>query len=174
MEGGFIVGKYETPDYDVIFKEEDYEIRKYFGFSIVEYENKEGNMSGFRTLFNYISDDNKENQKISMTTPVIQDVAKDDNKMAFVVPKKFADQIPEPNNPNLKVKKFDQGLFAVIRYSGASNRNKEVKMNKKLEDWINRNGYEKESEYILAFYNPPFVPGVFKRNEIWIRVTKKS
>lgn len=157
MEGGIIVGKYETPDYDVVLKEEDYEIRKYFGFSIAEYENKEDDISGFRTLFNYISNDNKEKQKISMTTPVIQDVAKDDNKMAFVVPKEFADKIPEPNNPSLKVKKINQGLFAVIRYSGTSNREKEVKMNKKLEEWIIKSGYKKESEYMLASYNPPFI-----------------
>ena len=114
------MSKYESPDYEVLLKEDEYEIRKYVDFFIVEYENDmdpEIN-KGFGTLFNYISSDNKDSEKISMTTPVIQQMNKEVKKMAFVVPGKFGQQIPEPNNPNLKVKKFDQGLFGVIRYSG--------------------------------------------------------
>lgn len=151
------MSKYETLDYDVLLKES-------------EYENDNENTSGFRFLFKYISNDNKDKKKISMTTPVIQEVSNENRKIAFVVPGKLADQIPEPNNPDLKVKKFDEGLFGVIQYSGFSNKNKEIKMMKKLEDWILKNNYKKESNYMLASYNAPFIPPMFRRNEIWIRV----
>ena len=72
------MSKYETLDYEVVIKENEYEIRKYLNFYIVEYENANDPdiNNGFRSLFNYISSDNKENEKISMTTPVIQEVAK--------------------------------------------------------------------------------------------------
>ena len=117
------MSKYETPEYEVIIGEDEYEIRKYLDFYIVEYENVDDleSSEGFGTLFKYISSNNKENEKISMTTPVIREVSEKKQKMAFVVPGKFGEKIPEPNSPNLNIKKFDQGLFAVIRYSGLSN-----------------------------------------------------
>ena len=168
------MSKYETPDYEVVIKEDQYEIRKYEEFFIVEYENlndPEIN-NGFGSLFKYISNDNKQKEKISMTTPVIQEVTQENMKMAFVVPGEFHERIPEPNNPNLKIKKFENGLFAAIQYSGFSNKSKESKMKKKLEEWILKTGYGIESNYMLAFYNPPFVPPMFRKNEIWVRVNK--
>ncbi|OJF94635.1 hypothetical protein AX762_01855 [Alkalibacterium sp. 20] len=85
------MSKYETPDYDVVLKEEDFEIRKYVDFYIVEYENlnNEDSNSSFGTLFKYISSDNKANEKISMTVPVIQEETEEKKKMAFVVPEKY-------------------------------------------------------------------------------------
>lgn len=163
------MSKYETPDYDVLLKEDEYEIRKYSGFNIVEYESLDENTSGFRYLFKYISDDNKESKKISMTVPVIQEK---NNKIAFIVPEEFADKVPEPNNPKINIKKFDEGLFGVIRYSGLSNDAKELKMMKKLEKWLMEKAYEKQSEYMLASYNAPFTLPMLRRNEIWIRVIK--
>lgn len=168
------MSKYETLDYNVLLKEDDFEIREYGGFYIVEYEGNQENTGGFQTLFKYISSDNKENQKISMTTPVIQENATESNKMAFVVPKKFTEYVPEPNDPNLKVKKFDEGLFGVIQYSGFSNSAKELKKSKQLEDWIIQKGYTVQSDYMLAFYNAPFTPPMFRRNEIWIRLNKAN
>ncbi|MDY0143087.1 MAG: heme-binding protein [Bacteroidales bacterium] len=168
------MSKSETLDYDVLIKEDEFEIRKYLDFFIVEYENENDPdiMNGFGSLFKYISSDNKENEKISMTTPVIQEVTKEKKKMAFVVPGKFGENIPEPNNKNLKVKKFDEGLFGAIQYSGFSNKSKELKMKKKLEDWILEKGYISQSNYMLAFYNAPFVPPMLRRNEIWVRIIK--
>ena len=100
------MSKYETLDYEVLVKDDEYEIRKYVDFFIVEYENEDDPEidDGFGSLFKYISSDNKDNQKISMTSPVIQEVTEENKKMAFVVPGKLGQHIPEPNNPNLKVK----------------------------------------------------------------------
>ena len=55
------------------------------------------------------------NRKISMTVPVIQELAGEQMKIAFVVPKEQWENIPEPTSPWLTVKKFDSGLFAVIQ-----------------------------------------------------------
>lgn len=168
------MSKYETPNYDVLVKEKEFEIRKYADFFIVEYENKNDPeiKNGFGSLFKYISNDNKENEKISMTIPVIQEETEEKKKMAFVVPEKFSNQIPEPNNPNLKVKNFDEGLFGSIQYSGFSNKSKELKMKKRLDEWLLEKGYQKQSNYMLAFYNAPFVPPMLRRNEILVRISK--
>lgn len=166
------MSKYETPSFDVLKKDGDFEIRKYNAFYIVEYDNENDPEinNGFQTLFNYISSENKENKKISMTVPVIQEEIVDKKKMAFVVPEKFGNQIPEPTNTNLKVKKFDEGLFAVIKYSGFSNKTKEEIMKKKLFEWLKLNGYNTESNYMVALYNAPFIPPMFRKNEILVQV----
>ncbi len=167
------MGKYETPEYKVLIKENPFQLRNYSNFFIVEYENTadaEDN-NAFRTLFKYISDDNKENEKMSMTIPVIQEQTNVTKKMAFVVPEKYSDHIPEPNNPYLKAKKFEEGLFASVKYSGLSNSSKEAKMRNKLDEWVQEKGYQKESNYMVAVYNGPFTLPILRRNEIWVRVS---
>lgn len=166
---------YETPYYEIIKSEDQFEIRLYENFYIVEYDNEnDPNINnGFGTLFSYISSNNAENQKISMTVPVIEEMKEDRLKMAFVVPKEHWEKIPEPNNPNLNIKKFEKGYFAVIKYSGFSSKSKEQAKLQKLEEWIKKNNYKKLSNPMLAFYNPPFTPPMFRRNEIMIRVEEK-
>lgn len=166
------MGKYESPDYTVKISEDEFEIRKYSDFYIVEYDNdNDPNITrGFGTLFSYISDNNKQKQKIAMTVPVIEELSQNKKKMAFVVSSKFKDSIPEPNDNNLKIKKFSEGKFAVISYSGLSNERKESKMIGILEEWLTTKGYEKKSNFMLAFYNAPFTPPMFRRNEIMVRV----
>lgn len=168
------MGFYETPDYTVTYRQGEFEIREYSDFYIVEYQNESDKYSnnGFGTLFNYISQDNQENQKIKMTVPVFEEIMTEGQSMAFVVPSAYWDSIPRPNNPSLRIKKFEKGTFAVVRYSGTSGEMKERKMIGSLESWIANNGYQKESNFILALYNPPFIPPIFRRNEILVRVSK--
>ena len=119
--------KYETPAYEVIIKDNSFEIRHYKDFYIVEYDNVDDPdiQNGFGTLFRYISSNNEENKKINMTVPVIEEMTDNRLKMAFVVPKEHWEKIPRPNDPNLSIKEFRNGLFAVIRFSGLSNTSKE-------------------------------------------------
>lgn len=163
---------YESPDYHVALRDKPFEIRLYQEFFIVEYDNERDPYieNGFGTLFRYISNDNKEHKKIAMTIPVIEEVTDGKTKMAFVVPGMFGDRVPEPNSPNLRVQKFDAGTFAVVGYSGRSTRKKEAVLKMRLADWLVSVGYKGEGNYMLAFYNPPFVPPMFRRNEIMIRV----
>ena len=107
-----------------------------------------------------------------MTVPVIQQETSKSKTMAFVVPGKFGKDAPKPNNPNIKVKTFDSGLFAVIQYSGFATAGKEKKMQERLENWINEKDYKKVSDYMRASYNAPMTLPMFRRNEIWIRVSK--
>lgn len=102
------MGKYESPQYNVTLKEDSYEIRTYSDFYVVEYDNAYDPQidRGFGTLFNYISNDNANHTKIAMTVPVIEEVSHQKKKMAFVVPSKFGENIPKPNNDHLTVKKL--------------------------------------------------------------------
>ena len=62
---------YEEANYEVISKNEVYEIRKYSDRLVIETETSNQN-SSFRKLFNYISGSNEKNQEIKMTAPVTQ------------------------------------------------------------------------------------------------------
>lgn len=168
------MSQYETPDYDVLEKENGFELRKYRQFYIVAYDNrKDPNVNrGFRTLFKYISRENEDNKKISMTVPVIQEETEENRKMAFVAPKAYWDRVPVPKDPNLKVERFEEGLFAVVRFSGNRSETKEQSMKNRLEKWVADKGLIKASTFMLASYNGPFTLPLFKRNEIWVRVTE--
>jgi hypothetical protein len=168
------MSKYERPEYDVVLSESPFELREYKDFYIVEYSNDRDPdiQNGFGTLFRYISSDNLAHQKIKMTVPVIEEMAGDQMKMAFVVPKEHWDHIPEPNSRLLSVKKFDSGLFAVIKYGGFSNEVKERDMVKKLSAWLDEKKYKAASNFMLAFYNAPFTPPMLRHNEIMVRIER--
>ena len=82
----------EQPDYTVIKKDNEFEIRQYTNFltATVETEGERDDAigKGFRILFKYISGENKNKESISMTVPVMQK-SSGNNKwsVSFVVPK---------------------------------------------------------------------------------------
>ncbi|MBN2285033.1 MAG: heme-binding protein [Tissierellales bacterium] len=168
------MGRYETPDYEVLKNKDEFELRKYDAFYIVEYDNESDPMinEGFRTLFSYISSNNNESKKISMTVPVIEEMHDNKMSMAFVVPKALWEKTPIPNSKNLSIKKFEEGLYAAIYYRGNSNKKIESSQKDKLKQWVNSNDWEISSEFMLFLYNPPFIPGIFKRNEILVKIEK--
>ena len=90
----------EEAKYDVIDKNEVYEIRKYSDRLAVE-TSRAGIDSNFRKLFNYISGRNDTQEKISMTTPVTQ-VEKNGNMTM-----QFLGTVVEPQMEiSLNIKKF--------------------------------------------------------------------
>lgn len=167
-----MMGKYETLEYELITKEEAFELRKYDDFYIVAYDNQaDPNIDkGFKTLFNNISSENKENEKISMTTPVIQEKSEANKKMAFVVPKEYFGRVPEPTNTHLTVERFKKGVFAAVLFSGKRNEAKEARMKKALDEWLTEKGLEKKSDFMTASYSGPFTPSFLRKNEVWVRV----
>ena len=73
--------KYETQKYDLIFSEDDFEIRFYHSSlkaKVVSQRNANGN---FYKLFQFISGNNSKGEKIAMTTPVY--MKNDDNHLMF-------------------------------------------------------------------------------------------
>lgn len=164
---------YERPDYDVILKEKPYEIRAYAPFYMVTYlaDKSGGQMEeGFQTLFRYISNRNEKRQKISMTVPVIEENASDYETMSFVVPKAFGDEVPLPLDERLSVNQMGEALYAVLRYRGSSNDKMEHEKQMLLEKWLSQKGYRVAGAFLVAYYNPPFIPGILRRNEVWVKV----
>ena len=90
---------YETQKYDVVLKENNFEIRYYPPAIKAKVLSENGSNKNFMKLFKYISGNNSNNEKIAMTTPVYLSNQNNTNAMEFVMPAKFnMENISKPND----------------------------------------------------------------------------
>lgn len=166
----------EQPDYIVIKKDNEFEIRQYTNFltATVETEGERDDAigKGFRILFKYISGENKNKESISMTVPVMQK-STGDNKwnISFVVPKKFNQQnVPQPDNQSVKIKNNPDLQVIVITFSGLFS-DANIKENEiKIRNYIKEKGLKIEEPPIYAGYNAPWTLWFLKRNEVLFKL----
>ena len=172
--GGDPMSKYETAPYKVLQKEGNFEIRQYDAFytAAVEGSTLEGS-SGFSQIFDYISGNNEEKKKISMTTPVFNEMGNEKVSTEFVMPTNYTeDTLPKPANPKVKIKKTERKLTASVTFSGTTSAKKIREYEKLLLDWIEKKNMKPYGNFRLARYNPPFIPPFLRRNEILIDIFK--
>ena len=160
---------YEEANYEVVKKNQEYEIRKYSDRLVIETNSIEGN--GFRKLFNYISGNNEESQEIKMTVPVTQEIKNGSMTMQFYLPLKFnKDNAPKPSNSDIKILTIEGGYYAVIKYSGRSSDKNFLKNKDILEKQLKQDNITIISPPIRASYNSPFTLPMLKRNEVMYRI----
>ena len=58
---------------------------------------------------------------------------------------------------------------AAIRFSGYFQQDVINKKKQSLSQWLEEEGLETEGDFIVAGYNPPWVPGFLARNEVMIK-----
>ena len=160
----------EEAKYEVIEKNEIYEIRKYSDRLAVE-TSKEGIDSNFRKLFNYISGRNDDQEKIAMTTPVTQ-VEKNGNiTMQFYLPSKFnLENVPNPSRKDVWIINIKEGYYAVLKYSGRASDGNFIKHKEILEKELKNNNISIVSPPIRATYDSPFTLPMNRRNEAMFKV----
>jgi len=164
----------EEASYDVVHKTDIYEVRYYSDRLVAQVTNK-GDNNSFRKLFNYISGENKNSEKIAMTIPVTQTKKDGELFMQFYLPSKFnKETTPIPTNPDLEITTIPEGYFAVIKFSGRSSDKNFEKYNKilkqkLLDDKIPINGFA-----VRATYNSPFTLPPLRRNEAMFSIDWKS
>ena len=149
-----------------------YEIRKYSDRLVVETKASDQS-SGFRKLFKYISGDNKDKKEIKMTTPVTQTEKNGNMTMQFYIPAEFnKNNIPDPNNSEVKVLNIKGGYYATIVYSGRASDSNYVKHRDILEDQLKKHKISIISKPIRATYNSPFTLPILRRNEVMFKIKK--
>ena len=172
----------EEAKYRVVHQNEAYEIRLYDERLVAQVE-YDGENSGFRTLFNFISGANTATTKIEMTTPVTQSIEiemttpvsqfsdSSGKVMQFFMPSKFTKEtVPEPTNPAVKIKTVKGGHFAVVRYSGRASDKNFRKHSEALESELQKNGVRYIKPFLKATYDSPFTLPFLRRNEAMVRV----
>ena len=167
---------YESAAYQTLEQDGSFELREYPDLMLVSTPadiTAEGKDGSFGRLFNYISGDNEQASKVSMTTPVFMESGTEDNgqRMGFVLPAKVAaDSIPVPTDKNVKIKKRAGGKFAVLRFSGRLEEQADAE--NELRAWIETKGWAPVSGTTIEYagYDPPWTPGPLRRNEVLIQV----
>ena len=160
----------EEAKYEVIQKNEIYEVRKYSDRLAVETFESNQN-SGFRKLFNYISGNNKLNTKISMTTPVTRIKKNGNMTMQFYLPSEYnQDSAPKPSSNEVKIVNVEGGHYAVLRYSGRASDKNFIKHKEILEKTLIKNNISIISPPIRATYDSPFTLPMNRRNEAMFKI----
>ena len=183
----------ESPRYQTIKRDKKFEIRKYEEYIVAEVE-VDGDFSsalqkGFSTLANYIFGGNTSKSHIDMTVPVTQQATGSERiemtapvtsspiqegkkyTIAFTMPSKYTlENLPEPADKTISFRKVAMHKVAVTRFSGNLNSKLASRKADELETWLNKNKYPKKSSFVFAQYNPPWIPGIFRRNEILVNV----
>jgi hypothetical protein len=180
----------EEPKYTVVRQYGGFEIREYAPYLVAEVvvpgPAEEAGNQGFRILASYIFGKNRGERKISMTAPVAQTPAPVKIEMTAPVTQAAADggyvvqftmpgeytleTLPEPLDPQVKLKEVSGGRFAVIRYSGSWSERNYTEHLEKLERGVEAAGLRTTGSPIYSRYNAPFVPWFMRRNEIWLKL----
>ena len=156
---------YSESPYRVVYQTDTYEIRYYEERLIVETQYSNQN-NGFQKLFKYISGNNKQSQKIEMTTPVNVTEIENQFVMQFYLPKRFQqNEIPLPSDKSIKISSIEPGYFAVIRYSGFASDKNFHKHREILKSDLNADDIKVLGPAIKATYDGPFTLPNLRRNE---------
>ena len=162
----------ETAEYKLIRKDGDVEIRDYPTLIVATTPMSDGDMNGgFGKLFRFITGTNAQSEKISMTTPVLIDTAKDKRTMSFVMPKKAVEKgVPQPSGESVSLGKIAAARFAVLRFGGGRTVKNEEKAIGKLKAWLEAGKFAAKGDPIFAYYDPPWTPVFMRRNEVMIQI----
>jgi hypothetical protein len=182
----------ETPEFSVVAKDGDKEIRRYAPQiqvrTWVEGDYEASTKTAFRKLFDYISGNNSIQRSIPMTAPVMQTWAGEKVlvtapvirspgdggwTMAFIAPKQYTlETLPKPTDPQLQLVEEPPKTVAVITYSGPLSEDSIELNGAALTDWLQSVGYRPLSKPQSAGYDPPWTLPFFRRNEVLIETQK--
>jgi effector-binding domain-containing protein len=179
----------ETPKYSIIQKHNEIEIRQYPAtiqaeVVVDEKQYQSAIEKGFNVLAGYIFGNNVSKQKIEMTTPVqasrsekiamttpVTVTGESSFTVAFIMPSAYTlETLPQPKDSRVHFKQLPARTLAAIRFSGYFRQELIQKNKQRLGDWLHEQGSETEGDFIVAGYNPPWVPGFLARNEVMIQV----
>ncbi|MDB5700400.1 MAG: heme-binding protein [Sphingomonadales bacterium] len=170
--------KADQPDYKLVERDGDFEIREYPGLVTAATEAhgpREAALErGFKTLADYIFAKSRQGDKIAMTAPVLSDGSSTSGwRTRFIMPAgKGRADLPAPpagvtlaNEPPRRV--------AAVRFSGrADDRDLNAKEGA-LRSWLQLRAFPSEGHAEHAFYNSPIMPGPLRRNEVIITLSTK-
>jgi len=186
--------RYEEPSFERLADYDGFEVRQYgsriVAETVVEGDADAATSEGFRRLAGYIFGGNDGGASISMTTPVER--SPEGVRIAMTTPVERAQRegrwvvtftmpadytlgtLPKPNDDRVVLRELQREPVAVLRFSGRAD---EAAKREHADDLLARlrdRGYEPTGEPTLAQYDPPWVLGLFRRNEVMIPVRHRS
>ena len=164
----------ETPEYQVIRTEDKFEIRDYPALSLATSPMQADGMSGgFGNLFRFITGTNESKEKIEMTSPVLISNSTEKKTMSFIMPQATVGKgVPKPAGGSVSLTSLPAARFAVLRFPGGRSEDNEKNAIATLRGWMTAQKLVAKGEPLFAYYDPPWTPIPFRRNEIMIRIEK--
>jgi hypothetical protein len=179
----------ESPKYRVLERDGKFEVREYDSYIaasvVIDASYGEALNSGFRILADYIFGNNRSRAHIDMTAPVTGQAVKSENikmsapvmtavvergtkyRISFPMPGKYAlDTLPLPTDERVTIEEVKSHRVASLAFRGYLSEKASKNKGAELATWMKNRGMSATSELVLAQYNPPWIPGPFRRNEI--------
>lgn len=173
----------QSVKYEVTKKLGKVEIRCYPKITIAKVSNIEPDSFGL--LFRFISGNNKQKEKVKMTSPVVsQEITmtspvlsdfSNQGYLAFVMPSEFSmETTPLPLDNRVKIEEVPSRLVAVLRFSGSWSEAHLEEKTKELLQELTNSKIVTVGPVFTMLYNPPFTPSFLRRNEVAIEVANEN
>ena len=180
----------EEPRYQVLNDAGPFQIRHYPSLVVAQtevnadYKNASG--LAFQRLAGYIFGNNKKQQAITMTAPVIQQQQAEKLAMtapviqqksgavwvmAFVLPQEYSlSMAPVPLDSAVLIQEIPDKKVATLRYTGSLSEQGIEEKSAELTDWLSQQHYQAISPPRSAAYDPPWTLPFLRRNEVHIDI----
>jgi len=183
--------KAQTVPYEHLCTLSGVELRRYPQTVLVE-TTAPNQRSAFRRLFRYISGDNRENESMSMTSPVqthngesismtapvrsgTAETDTDTVQMAFYLPSEYTPETaPKPTESDVTLVTEAQKKVAVDQFSWYAPEWRVERRTRKLVSTLEREGIELKGDPYLLRYNDPWTPPFMRRNEVAVEVAAEN
>jgi effector-binding domain-containing protein len=186
----FGIPSVEEAGYDVLKESDSIQIRFYKPLLIaqteVEADYEAASSKAFQRLFDYISGNNKRQQKVAMTAPVIQEKQTEEIAMtapvfqeksghtwlmSFSLPAEYTlATAPVPADSAVILKEIPSKKVAVLRYSGFLSEQGIEERAKELQTWLAEQGYKAISTPRSAGFDLPWTLPFLRRNEVHVDI----
>ncbi|MCX7101702.1 MAG: heme-binding protein [Methylobacter sp.] len=180
----------DEPSYQVLTEEGPIQIRHYPSLVVAQTEVNANykNASGlaFQRLAGYIFGNNKKQQAISMTAPVIQQQQAEKLAMTapvmqqksgavwvmtFLLPQGYTlSTAPVPLDSAVLIQEIPDKKVATLRYTGSLSEQGIEEKSAELTDWLSQQHYQAISPPRSAAYDPPWTLPFLRRNGVHIDI----
>lgn len=176
---GLFIGQTALADsgrYEVLSRDGEIEFRRYDAQLIAEADItaeagfEDAGNAGFRRLAGYIRGENVDDTNLDVSPPVMQTTGAQAALRFVIAGEADKPALPRPTDPTITLKTVPGQVIAALRYGGNWSEARFKKHTRQLLDTLTAAGIEVIGEPRFARYNPPFMPGFARRNEVLVTV----
>lgn len=177
----------EQPDSQLVAEHDEFEVRRYDArieavVRVRARNARDASNAGFRILASFIFGNNESREEIEMTSPVgrSQEIAmtapvgrtRDGEQwtISFTMPKRWTmETLPRPKDSRVVIREVPEQLYAIRRFRGSPSESTIAQREVQLREWAVAEGYElSPGPSIYNRYDPPWIPPLVRRNELWV------
>jgi len=152
----------------------DIEVRRYPDYVLVQAavdgDFDRAGSKAFRPLFGYITGANVGSTKFEMTAPVLQEqVGETSHVVSFVLPEGVdASSVPLPKDAQVTTRTVPGHDAAALRFRGGWSEKGFKARGDELRGKVSAAGLEPVGDVYFARFDPPWMPGILKHNEVLV------